>query len=78
MAEAAKTMQLIMSNPTEREMIRMRQDARRDEVTQIATAERRGLEQGIRDSDSRMKADGVDAVLISKYTGLTTDQISEL
>ena len=56
----------------------MRQDARRDEVTQIAAAERRGLEQGIRDSDSRMKADGVDAVLISKYTGLTTDQISEL
>ena len=78
MAEAAKTMQLIMSNPTEREMIRMRQDARRDEVTQIAAAERRGLEQGIRDSDSRMTADGVDAVLISKYTGLTTDQISEL
>lgn len=33
--EAAKTMQLIMSNPTEREMIRMRQDARNDWNTTV-------------------------------------------
>ena len=38
--EAAKTMRLIMSNPTEREMIRMRQDARNDWKTTI-NAERR-------------------------------------
>ena len=33
--EAAKTMQLIMSNPTEREMIRMRQDAQSDWTTTV-------------------------------------------
>ena len=33
--EAAKTMQLIMSNPTEREMIRMRQDAQIDWKTVV-------------------------------------------
>ena len=33
--EAAKTMQLIMSNPTEREMIRMRQDAQSDWKTAV-------------------------------------------
>jgi hypothetical protein len=37
--EAAKTMQLIMSNPTEREMIRMRQDAENDWRT-IVNSER--------------------------------------
>ena len=72
--EAVKTMQLIMSNPTEREMIRMRQDARRDEATIIAAAERRA----VKDTARRMKADGMDVVLISKYTGLTADQISDL
>ena len=33
--EAAKTMQIIMSNPTEREMIRTRADAQRDWITMV-------------------------------------------
>ena len=84
--EAVKTMQLIMSNPSEKEKIRMREDARRDEITTIAAAERRGIKQGIEqgkeqamwDYARRMKNDGMDAALISKYTGLTADQISSL
>ena len=40
--EAAKTMQTIMANSVERELIRMRQDAARDWITQIRAAERRG------------------------------------
>ncbi|MBQ3682990.1 MAG: hypothetical protein II922_07900, partial [Succinimonas sp.] len=90
--------QLIMSNPSEKEKIRMREDARRDEITTIAAAERRGkeegrregikqgieqgIEQGIKqvtcDCARRMKNNGMDAALISKYTGLTADQISSL
>ncbi len=80
--EAVKTMQLIMSNPSEKEKIRMREDARRDEITTIAAAERRGIEQGIEqatwDHARRMKNDGMDEALISKYTGLTADQVSSL
>ncbi len=75
-------MQLIMSNPSEKEKIRMREDARRDEITIIAAAERRGIKQGIEqvkyDCARRMKNDGMDAALISKYTGLTADQVSSL
>ena len=84
--EAVKTMQFIVSNLSEKEKIRMREDARRDEITIIAAAERRGIKQGIKqgieqvtcDCARRMKNDGMDAALISKYTGLTADQISSL
>ncbi|MEE3423780.1 MAG: hypothetical protein VZR11_13895 [Succinimonas sp.] len=79
-------MQFIVSNLSEKEKIRMREDARRDEITIIAAAERRGIKQGIKqgieqvtcDCARRMKNDGMDAALISKYTGLTADQISSL
>ena len=42
--EAAKTMQVIMANPAERELIRMRQDSANDWYTQIRAAERRGAQ----------------------------------
>ena len=83
-------MQLIMSNPTEREMIRMRQDAHRDEITLIADAERRGEERGEkrgekrgvelekRETAKRMKDDGLDYTLIAKYTGLSAEEIDKL
>ena len=76
--EAAKTMQLIMSNPTEREMIRMRQDAHRDEITSLAEAERTGEERGKREAAKRMKEDGMDYALIVKYTGLSVEDIEKL
>ena len=41
--EAAKTMQLIMSNPTEREMIRMRQAAQNDWITMRNSERRAGM-----------------------------------
>lgn len=84
--EAVKTMKLIMSDPTEKEKIRMREDAQMDEITQLEAAKRIGKQEGIeegieknkRDNARRMKEDGVDLTLISKYTGLTSDQISQL
>ena len=44
--EAAKTMELIMRNPTERELVRARMDALIDMRTMERSAERRGREQG--------------------------------
>ena len=75
-------MQLIMSNPTEREMIRMRQDARRDEISQIASAERRGRAQGVTDEKfgnaRRMKAKGYPVEDIVDITGLSVDTVKSL
>ena len=92
--EAAKTMQVIMANPTERDMIRMRQDAEIDRRTELNSAERRGELRGERRGELRgvrmgisqgkiemargMKRDGVDPVFISKYSGLTMEEIAAL
>ena len=45
--EAAKTMQTILSDPAERELIRRRMDARNDWVTLISSAHEEGIEEGI-------------------------------
>ena len=45
--EAAKTMQTILSDPAERELIRRRMDARNDWVTLMSSAHEEGLEEGI-------------------------------
>ena len=87
-------MQLIMSNPTEREMIRMRQDAHRDEITLIADAERRGEERGEkrgekrgeirgvelekRETAKRMKDKGFSIEDIMEITGLSDEEIEKL
>ena len=49
-------------------------DARRDEVTVLASVERKTL----RNTAKRMKADGMDTTIITKYTGLTAKEISDL
>ena len=79
-------MQVIMTNPTERDMIRMRQDAEIDRRTELNSAERRGERRGVRMGISQgkiemargMKRDGVDPVFISKYSGLTMEEIAAL
>ena len=80
--EAAKTMQLIMANPTEREWIRMRRDAEIDWRTQINAAESKGMAQGMAQGKTEvargMKRDGVDPAFISKYSGLTLEEIDAL
>ena len=71
-------MQLIMSNPTEREMIRMRQDAHRDEITSLAEAERTGEERGKREAAKRMKDKGFSVEVIIEITGLSAEKIDKL
>ena len=92
--EAAKTMQMIMANPTERDLIRARLDAEIDQRT-IINAERRqgekigmqkgekiGMQKGEKnayfESARRMKADGMPPELISKYTGLSIKELLSL
>lgn len=76
--EAAKTMQLIMSNPTEREMIRMRQTAQNDWITMRNSERRAGRNEGKLEMAKNMKKDGVDPVLIVKYSGLTAEEVAKL
>ena len=47
--EAAKTMQLILSNPSEREMIRARMDAEIDWRTNLIAAREEGIQRGIQE-----------------------------
>ena len=72
--EAAKTMQLIMSNPTERDLVRARRDAQFDHRTQINAARRDAHLEDAR----RMKLDGLSPALISKYTGLSASEVAAL
>lgn len=72
--EAAKTMEMIMSNPTQREWIRMRRDAEIDRRTEIRAAERNAH---IKDAKG-FKEKGVDPAVIASVTGLTLQEIAEL
>ena len=80
--EAAKTMQVIMSNPTERDMIRMRQDAQSDRRTELNAARRAGERQGEKRGKVEMakilKREGVDPAIIVKSSGLTLEEIAAL
>jgi len=67
-------MELIMSNPTEREWIRMRRDAEIDRRTEIRDAERKTK----REIAKGMKADKLEPELIAKYTGLSAAEIDAL
>ena len=92
--EAVKTMELIMSNPTERDLIRARIDAEIDHRTLMLEAEARGEARGEEKGEARgraigkadahkqdalrMKELGMSSDLISSITGLSPKDISEL
>lgn len=72
--EAAKTMEMIMSNPTQREWIRMRLDAEMDRRTEIHAAERNAKLEVAKG----LKKDGVPMDIIARNTGLSSKEIAEL
>ena len=88
--EGAKTMELIITNPSEREILRMRQDARNDWITMMNSERKEGIEEGIQkgiqkgmketqlETAQKLKRDGFDPDLITKYTGLTLSEIAQL
>ena len=67
-------MELIMSNPTEREWIRMRRDAEMDRRTEIRDAERKTK----REMAKGFKEKGVDPVVIASVSGLSMAEIDAL
>ena len=64
--EVVQTMQMIMANPSEREMIRMLRDAEIDRRTEVSAARRDGLARGKTEMARCMKLDGVDPAFISR------------
>jgi predicted transposase/invertase (TIGR01784 family) len=62
--EAVNTMQVIMANPKERDMIRRREDALNDWVTQINAAKREGREEGKEEGENLMAS--LMALLLEK------------
>ena len=72
--EAAKTMELILTNPAERELIRMRQAAQSDWIT-MKNSERKA---GKLEMARGLKKDGVDPAIIAKNSGLSLAEIAEL
>ena len=76
--EAAKTMEMIMSNPTQREWIRMRRDAEMDRRTEIRAAERKADKNAKLEVAKQMKLDGMSTELVQKYTELSIEEIEKL
>ena len=67
-------MELIMSNPTEREWSRMRRDAEIDRRTEIRDAERKTK----REMAKGMKAESISKDVIARITGLSATEIDAL
>jgi predicted transposase/invertase (TIGR01784 family) len=76
--EAVNTMQVIMANPKERDMIRRREDALNDWVTQINAASREGAEKKAIEMARGLKRDGVDPAIIARNSGLSIEEVIAL
>ena len=92
--EAGKTMELIMKNPTERQLIWDHQMALWDYESQLDSAERRGEARGEAKGEAKGQAKGeditnrrnakgmkdanIDSSLIASITGLSLEEIEEL
>ena len=88
--EAGKTMELIMKNPTERQLIWDHQMALWDYESQLDSAERRGEARGQAKGQAKgeditnrrnakgMKDANIDSSIIASITGLSLEEIEEL
>ena len=71
-------MEMIMSNPTQREWIRVRRVAEIDRRTEIRAAERKADKKAKLEVAKGLKERNVDSTIISQTTGLTLQEIEEL
>ncbi|MDR1236416.1 MAG: Rpn family recombination-promoting nuclease/putative transposase [Holosporaceae bacterium] len=80
--EAVKMFDIVTSDPQMRELIRMREDGLHDYNSDINSAKREGIEQGItrgkQETAISMLKDGMSVSSISKYTGLSSKEIEAL
>ena len=82
MLNFAKQYNIAINDPLLVRRYQMDQDAKREEAFRLSLAETKGEEKGKKanqlENARRMKADGVDSVLIAKYTGLPESEIFKL
>ena len=76
--EAAKTMQLIMTDPREREIIRMRQAAQNDWITMRNSERKEGRKEAKLEMARELKREGVDTAIIARTSGLSLSEIAQL
>ncbi len=86
MLNFAKQYNIAINDPLLVRRYQMDQDAKREEAFRMSLAETKGFKQGEEKGQKndhfedarRMKADGMDPVLIAKYTGLTESEVLKL
>ncbi len=79
-------MELIITNPSEREILRIRQDTRNDWITMMNSERKEGIEEGIQkgmketqlEIAQKLKRDGFEPEFIAKCTSLTLSEIAQL
>lgn len=71
-------MQLILANPTERDLVRARMDAENDWLTQISAAREEGLERGLEEGHEIGRAEGRAEGQIKAFAELVRDGILPL
>jgi predicted transposase/invertase (TIGR01784 family) len=84
--EAIEMFDIVTSDPATRELIRMREGGLHDYNSDIGSARREGEARGkqegeqkkARDTANTMLVDGIPAAAISKYTGLSVEEIESL
>ena len=67
-------MQLIMTDPREREIIRMRQAAQNDWITMMNSERKEAKLEMARE----LKREGVDTAIIARTSGLSLSEIAQL
>jgi predicted transposase/invertase (TIGR01784 family) len=77
-AKAMLTIERLSADEAERVRAEYQEMMRRDYVSRIDGAKREGRAEGHAEDAKRMKAEGLDAALISKITGLPADDIEKL
>ena len=82
MLNFAKQYNIAINDPLLVRRYQMDQDAKREEAFRLSLAETKGEEKGKKanqlENARRMKADGMDPVLIAKYTGLPESEVLQL
>jgi predicted transposase/invertase (TIGR01784 family) len=77
-AKAMLTIEKLSADEEERVRAEYQEMMRRDYVSRINGAKREGRNEGLLESARHMKADGIEAAFIAKYTGLSVGEIEKL
>jgi predicted transposase/invertase (TIGR01784 family) len=84
--EAKEIYEHVQTDPKAREMLRLREKSPRDQVNALNTAKKLSKAEGLiegelkkaKETAIRMLGDGMSITTVSKYTGLSIEEIKEL